>query len=108
MSQLAKNVPARFTLEWFAAAGVHTAAWETYQVRLVTRLSKDKGGWGVIRGAYATLALFRANPNAAANFAGLIQGLEQAASVLERHPVRPLLATESFAHKDTIQCPTGI
>jgi hypothetical protein len=78
MLQLAQNVrDGGFTRDWFAAAGLHTAAWETYQVRLVRRLSKNMATWGALTGAYATVALLRANPQQG-DVAGLQRNLAAA------------------------------
>jgi len=90
MRQLAQNVlDGRVTRDWFAAAGLHTAAWETYQIRLVRRLATNMATWGALSGVYATVDLFRANP-AAGDVAGLQRSLDGAHAGLSALTVRPL------------------
>jgi len=90
MRQIAQNVlDGRLTREWFAAAGLQTAAWETYQVRLVRRLSTNSGMWGNLNGVYATVALFRANPGQG-DIAGLQRGFDAAHAALSTLTVRRL------------------
>jgi hypothetical protein len=73
--QIAKNVLAgRFTAEW-AAAAIQSAAWETYQVRLVRRLNTNRGVWGALAGVYSAVDFLRVRPEKAD-----IGGLERAAS----------------------------
>jgi hypothetical protein len=90
MRQIAQNVlEGRVSRDWFAAAGLHTAAWETYQVRLVRRLSKNMAAWGALNGVYATVALFQSNP-AQGDIAGLQRSLDSAHAMLSTLTLRPL------------------
>jgi len=90
MRQLTQNVLAgAFTREWFAAAGLHSAAWETYQIRLVRRFSTDRAKWGAVNGVYASIALFRENPEAG-DIAGMLRNLDAAIDALTGLTLRPL------------------
>jgi hypothetical protein len=91
MLQLSRNVhDGGITLDWFAAAGLQTAAWETYQVRLVRRLSKNMATWGAVTGVYASVYLLRADPHRG-DAAGLQQSLTTAHAALSALTVRQLL-----------------
>ncbi|HEU5279973.1 MAG TPA: hypothetical protein VFU26_13865 [Gaiellaceae bacterium] len=93
MGSLAQDVQAgRLTREWVAAAGFHTAAWETYQVRLARALSRDLAAWGRIGGAYVSVGLFRANPGQA-DMDGMIRTLADAHAALSGLKLRRLLGT---------------
>jgi hypothetical protein len=87
MHQIAQNVlDGRFTKEW-VAAGLHTAAWETYQVRLVRRLSRNMAAWGALTGVYSSVGLFRANPKSA-DVAGLQRSIDAAHAALSSLTLR--------------------
>ena len=89
MRQIAQNVvDGRFTAEW-AAAAIQTAAWETYQVRLVRRLSKHMATWGVVAGVYSAVDLLRLHP-ANADIAGLQRAADAAQTALSALTLRPL------------------
>jgi hypothetical protein len=90
MYQLVQNViDGRITREWLAAAGLQTAAWETYHVRLVRRLNRDRATWGAVTGVYASVALFKANPTAG-SVAGLQRSIDTAHAALSALTLRPL------------------
>jgi hypothetical protein len=89
MHQVAQNVlSGGFTTEWVAAA-LPTAAWQTYQVRLVRRLSKDMAAWGALTGVYVSVDLLRANP-ARADVAGLQRSVDDAHARLSGLTLPPL------------------
>jgi hypothetical protein len=96
MRQIAQNVlDGRFTKEWFAAAGLSTAAWETFQFRLVRRLNADRATWGALTGLYASIALFQANPGAG-DVAGLQRSIDDASARLDALTLRPLWPPLAF------------
>jgi hypothetical protein len=89
MHGVAENVVAgRFTAEWSAAA-IQTAAWETYQVRLVRRLSRNKATWGAIAGLYQSVDLLRVHPEKA-DIAALSRSATAAHAGLEAMALRPI------------------
>lgn len=89
MRAIAQNVlDGRFTAEW-AAAAIQTSAWETYQVRLVRRLSKNKGTWGAVSGLYSAVDFLRVHPKQA-DIAGLQRSADGAHARLSALTLRPL------------------
>ena len=99
MRQIAQNVlDGRFTAEW-AAAAIQTAAWETYQVRLVRRLSKDMATWGVVAGVYSAVDLLRVHP-AKADIQGLQRAADAAQTALSALTLRSLWPSRPRAPLD--------
>jgi hypothetical protein len=96
MHAVANNVVSgRFTAEW-AAAAIQTGAWETYQVRLVRRLARNKATWGAISGLYASVDLLRVHPEAA-DVAALARSATAAQAGLEAIALRPLTTSAKRA-----------
>jgi hypothetical protein len=92
MRHIAQNVlDGHFTAEW-AAAAIQTAAWETYRVRLVRRLSRNMSTWGLVAGLYASVDLLRMHPEKAdiGGFKRTAEAAHAGLDAMARRPFWPL------------------